>query len=174
MWLVIRWILLPLTVEFIVWLTRIFACGAGGSSLGPGGPAPLAKILRLIVEFANQTMNSTANGSRIHRITNHTCWTPFKGLSFFYFFSWLDPPSGALDKLSFFACWTPPCWNRGSQIYLFWGSQAESPTKGPYTKLNRSPTKLNKRGRYFGFFLNFKALPWAPRVKYTKQVLPHT
>ena len=73
---------------------RIFGSGAWGrgSPLGPGGPAPLAKILRLIVEFANQTMNSTANGSRIHRITNHTCWTPFKGLSIFYFFSWLDPP----------------------------------------------------------------------------------
>ena len=130
MWLFIRWILLSLAVEFIVWLTNstisrwIFASGAWGRGfpLGLGGPAPLAKILRLIVEFANQTMNSTANGSRIHRITNHACWTPFKGLSIFYLFSWLDPPSGALDKLSFFACW-PPCWNGGGSIIFLRFSQ---------------------------------------------------
>ena len=130
MWLVIRWILLPLAVEFIVWLAnstisrRIFASGAGppGPRGEPRPQAPLAKILRLIVEFVNQTMNSTANGSRIHRITNHTCWTPFKGLSFFYLFSWLDPPSGALDKLSFFACW-PPCWNGGGSIIFLRLSQ---------------------------------------------------
>ena len=67
MWLVIRWILLQLAVVSLANSTigrKIFASGAGGqgSPLGLGGPAPLAKILRPIVEFVNQTMHSTANG----------------------------------------------------------------------------------------------------------------
>ena len=76
MWLVIRWILLPLAVgrrihPSIGEFKRFKRIRSKKFSKAAPGPAPLSKILRLIVEFANQTMNSTANGRRIHRITNH-------------------------------------------------------------------------------------------------------
>ena len=46
---------------------EVFASGAGGwgSPLGLGGPAPLAKILRPIVEFVNRRRDSTGNGGRM-------------------------------------------------------------------------------------------------------------
>ena len=56
---------------------RIFASGAGGrgSPLGPGGPAPLAKIIRRIVEFVNQRWIQQPMGRNPsnHRILPTTC-----------------------------------------------------------------------------------------------------
>ena len=69
MWLVIRWIFLPSAVGRRIHLSigdfndRSKDFRKRRQSPWLGGPqlAPLAQILRLIVEFANQTMNSTAN-----------------------------------------------------------------------------------------------------------------